>query len=106
MPNHHNVYVVELEPAVLENQRFRDANPNHNPSKTCFYVGMTGLTPEQRFKNHKANYKANRYARDFGKQLRPDLYRLYNPMSYSEAQEREPLLAEELRAKGHAVWQH
>lgn len=106
MANHHNVYVIELDPAVLKRKRFREANPQHDAGKACFYIGMTGLAPEQRFKNHKANYKANRYVRDFGKQLRPDLYEQYNPMSYYDAQQREPLLAEELRNKGHAVWQH
>jgi len=38
---HHNVYVVYLK------------NPNGD-GKAGYYVGMTGLTPEQRFENHKA----------------------------------------------------
>ena len=41
-----NVYVIELELKVLEHKKFRDANPAYVDGKKCFYVGMTGRTPE------------------------------------------------------------
>ncbi len=104
-PYHHNVYVIELSPEVLEDRRFRGANPHHDPRKLCFYVGMTGLTPEERFRNHKAGIKANRYARQYGLRLRPDLYDYANPMPFRGAEEMERELAEALREEGHAVWQ-
>ena|SRR2546422_2119784 len=42
----HRIYVIELDPAVLEHAKFRAANPNHDPRKPPLYVGMTGLDPE------------------------------------------------------------
>ena len=50
---HHSVYVVELDPAVARLARVRDLNPDRDPSKPCVYVGMTGLSLEERFRNHK-----------------------------------------------------
>lgn len=101
----HNVYVVELDPAVLEDKRFRAENLECDEEKACFYVGMTGLTPEERFENHKADHKANKYVRDHGRYLRRRLYSKYNPMSYEDAVRMEVELAQKLRAKGRAVWQ-
>jgi hypothetical protein len=102
---HHNVYVVELDSAVLGERRFASANPGHDLSKPCLYVGATGLSPEKRFENHKAGYKANRYVERYGLRLRPELYEEYNPLSYEDAQEMESELAAMLREKGYAVWQ-
>ena len=101
----HNVYVILLDRAALAERSFRDANPGHDPSKECYYVGMTGLTPEQRFENHKENYKSNRFARKYGLRLCPNLYEEYNPLSYHDAAEMEVELAAILRRRGHAVWQ-
>ncbi|MEO8144885.1 MAG: hypothetical protein ABI654_11785, partial [Betaproteobacteria bacterium] len=43
--HHHNVYVIELDGAVLNHARFRNANPDRDMLKPCLYVGCTGLTP-------------------------------------------------------------
>jgi hypothetical protein len=99
------VYVVELDPAVLARRKFAARNRGHVAGKPCVYVGMTGLTPERRFANHKRGYKANRYVRDYGWHLRPDLYPDGSPFTYREAQRMERLVARELRAIGYAVWQ-
>ena len=101
----HSVYVVELDPAVLKVRAFRARNPGHRPGMPCLYVGMTGLPPGERFQNHKAGVKANRFVRDFGKGLLPELFECYNPMPFAAAEQMEIELAEELRAKGYAVWQ-
>ena len=55
--HHHNVYVVLLDPAAGRLRAVRAANPKRDPKKPCVYVGMTGLTPEERFANHKAGIK-------------------------------------------------
>ena len=55
---HYNVYVVLLDPAVGRVRKVRAANPKRDRKKPCVYVGMTGLTPEERFANHKAGTKA------------------------------------------------
>ena len=54
----HNVYVVELDPAVLKLRRFRARNPGYRKGLPCVYVGMTGLPPGERFQNHKADRKS------------------------------------------------
>lgn len=102
----HNVYVVELDPVVIEKEsRFLEENPDHQPMMPCLYVGMTGLDPQERYANHKKGYKANRLVRRYGRRLRLDLYERYNPMTYEDAERREVELAEELRTMGYAVWQ-
>ena len=102
----HSVYVVELDKEVLKSPKFVKANPDHDPDKACFYVGMTGLTPEERFKNHKADHWANSYVRDHGLYLRKKMFQKFNPMTREEAVKKEKELAEDLRAKGHAVHQN
>ena len=97
--------MIELDPAVLDVRRFRDANPERDITKPCVYVGMTGLTPEARFAKHKAGIRANRFARDFGVRLLPRLYAYANPMPYQAAREMEVELAIALREEGYAVWQ-
>ena len=103
--NRYHVYVVELDPAVLDGKKFAVQNPRYVQGKPCVYVGMTGLTPEKRFRNHKRGYQANRYVRDYGWHLRPDLYPDGSPFTYREAQSVERDVARELRAIGYAVWQ-
>lgn len=105
MRYHHSVYVVELHPDVLYERRFVAANPRFDRFQPCVYVGSTGLTPEQRFGNHKAGHKANRYVQRFGIRLRPELYACYNPMPYRGALEMERELAQAFRDMGWSVWQ-
>jgi len=102
---HHNVYVVELAPEVLTEARFRRANPGHDPAKPCVYVGMTGLSPEQRLAKHKQGVKANRYVQRYGLRLLPELYAYANPMPYEAARDMEVELAIGLREEGYGVWQ-
>ena len=103
---HHHVYVIELDESVLKDKNYVLANPDRDPHLSCLYVGMTGLNPKLRLKNHKAGYKGNKYVRKYGLHLLPSLYEYYNPMTYAQAQAREKELAEELRAQGYAVWQN
>lgn len=100
-----SVYVIALDKEVLKHKKFCDQNPQYRLGKPCVYVGMTALTPDERFSNHKNNKKSNKYARKYGKYLRRKLYEKYNPMTYEEAGRRERLLAAELRRKGYAVYQ-
>ena len=103
--HHHYVYVVELDPAVLNLARFRKANPERDMLKPCVYVGMTGLTPEARFAKHKAGIRANPYVHRFRLRLLPKLYAYANPMPYEAARDMEVELAIGLREEGYAVWQ-
>lgn len=102
----HNVYVVELDKAVLNERKFIEENPDHDPNKACLYVGMTGLSPDERFENHKKGRKAGKkYVQKYGRWLKRRMYEKYNPMTHHEAVRMEKELAKQLRAKGHAVWQ-
>lgn len=65
---------------------------------------MTGLSPEQRFANHKAGLKAARVVRRFGVRLVPRLYAHLNPMPYAQAKEMEGMLADSLRKRGYQVY--
>ena len=69
-----------------------------------YYVGMTGLTPEQRFQNHKIGIKSAGVVRRCGERLVPKLYAHLNPMPYQQAVAMEVQLAEELRSRGFQVF--
>ena len=88
---HHSVYVVYLR------------NPRGD-GKAGYYVGMTGLTPEQRFANHLAGIKAAGVVRRFGERLVPKLYAHLNPMPYEKAVLMEVELAGSLRKRGYQVF--
>jgi len=103
--HHHHVYVVELSDRVWNEPSFRRANPDYQLGKPFVYVGMTGLDPDLRFDKHKADIQANRFVRDYGLRLRPELYEVYNPMPYEAAREMEVELGIALREAGFGVWQ-
>ena len=73
-PSRFNIYVIELDPAVLREKRFRDANPDFPGAKPCVYVGMSASLPAERFEQHKQGYKAARYVKKYGVRLKPRLY--------------------------------
>jgi predicted GIY-YIG superfamily endonuclease len=102
---HHNVYVIELVPAVLKEKRFADENPNRDPARLCLYVGMTGRAPEERFVQHQEGYKSSKYPHKHGQRLLPEHFDRHNPMTFDDACVMEKHLAEELRGDGYAVWQ-
>ena len=81
----------------------REANPKRAPAKPCGYVGLTGLSPDKRFANHKKGIKAASMVRRFGVKLLPELYEHLNPMPYDAAAQMEKDLAEDLRAAGYTV---
>ena len=89
--DHHHVYVVYLR------------NPRGD-GKAGYYVGMTGLAPDQRFQNHKLGIKAARILKRCGERLVPRLYAHLNPMPYARAQEMEAILADSLRKRGFVVY--
>lgn len=102
----YNLYVIELDPEVLEERRFSAANPDRRDDKPCVYVGSTALTPEERFEQHRAGHKANRFVFRYGLKLRPRLYRSHQDYPTRAIAEREEeRLALRLRKRGYSVWQ-
>jgi len=65
---------------------------------------MTGLSPEERFRNHKQGVKAARIVKRCGERLVPRLYAHLNPMSFERAKEMEEFLADSLRKRGYVVY--
>ena len=103
--DHYHVYVIELSKDVLYEPRFMRSNPDYVIGKPCVYVGMTGLDPDLRFDKHKAGIQSNRFARQYGLRLLPQLYEVYNPMPYDGARDMEVELAIGLCEEGYGVWQ-
>jgi hypothetical protein len=101
--HHHSVYVVLLEPAVSRLRKVRDDNPARLTDRPCVYVGMTGLTPEERFTNHKLGIKDAWVVQRYGVRLLPELYAHLNPMPFDAATQMEKDLAEDLRRAGYTV---
>jgi hypothetical protein len=64
---------------------------------------MSGLTPEERFANHKRGVKAAAVVQRYGVRLLPELYAHLNPMPYAAAAAMEKDLAEDLRREGYTV---
>lgn len=102
---HYHVYVIELSNDVLFEGKFKKCNPGYILGKPCVYVGMTGLNPDVRFDKHKADIQSNRYVKQYGLRLLPDIYEGFNPMSYAEACDKEVEIGIDLRSAGFGVWQ-
>ena len=101
--HHHHVYVVLLDAAAAKFRKVRLLNPKRDPGKPCVYVGLTGLSPEERFANHQAGIKSSSLVRRFGIMLLPELYAHLNPMPYAAAAQMEQDLTEDLRRAGYTV---
>jgi hypothetical protein len=101
--HHHNVYVVLLDGRASKLRRVRAENPDADVNKPCVYVGMSGLTPEERFANHKQGIKAASLVKRYGIRLMPELYAHLNPMPYGAAVEMEKDLADDLKHLGYTV---
>lgn len=101
--DHHNVYVVLLDPAAARIRKVLRENPIRDPQKPVVYVGLTGLTPEERFANHIQGIKSSSLVRRFGIRLLPELFAHLNPMPYEAAAQMEKDLTEDLRRAGYTV---
>ena len=99
------VYVIELDPEVANLKKVREKNPRYIKGNGCFYVGQSSRPPKLRFEQHKEGYKSNKYAKYYGKKLRPDIYKKYNPIpTRDDALSIEAYLGKKLREKGATVW--
>ena len=88
-----NVYVVQLQDVP-------------DGTGKDVYVGMTGLTPEKRYANHKRGKTAGKkIVTRYGVKLLPELYDHLNPLIREEANRMEKeTLPRELTAKGFKVY--
>ena len=106
------VYVIGLKKEVLKNRKFRDANPDYDAGKPCYYVGYTSKLPHDRALEHQhAKRKTNghplfsRMAHRYFDGLRHRKYQHLNPVeTQEEAKALEKATAERLRHRGFGVW--
>ncbi len=101
--DHHNVYVILLDPAVRRLRKTRRENPDARADMPCVYVGLTGLDPEERFANHRAGHKSAYVVERYGVRLMPELFAHLNPMPFEAAAQMEIDLAADLRRAGYTV---
>jgi Protein of unknown function (DUF3553) len=105
----HSIYAIELDPAVWKHRAFRNRNPGFAADDgygSYVYIGITGLTPEERFERHRTGTQSGRFVRTHGIRLRLDLVEGFSRLPYRIATCMEPKLAAWLRAQGFAVWQN
>ena len=99
------VYVIELDSQVANLRKFRQKNSAYIMGNGCVYVGQSSREPALRFGQHKEGYKSNKYAREYGIRLRPELYEKYNPIpTRKDAEQIEEMLGKQLRKQGIGVW--
>ena len=99
------LYVIALDPEVLNSSRFRKRNPDYVEGKPCSYVGTSFHAPDMRYGQHKEGVRANKYARKFGLYLQRRHCDDLGEISREQTEEIEAKKAMELRSKGWAVWQ-
>ena len=102
----HNVYVIELDNEVLKFDEFIGANPQYKEGMPCVFVGETRHSPKKRFHYHLVGYKSHEYVRRYARRLAPEYYASMNPVNGDQAKAEAQRLADTLRARGFAVWQH
>ena len=69
------------------------------------YVGQSYLSAEERFQQHLDGYRASRFVRKHGVQLRPDLYEMLPAVAtVPESEELERAVADILRDCGYTVF--
>lgn len=99
-----SLYVIEISD---------ERGPRLNPKYPNVNARQTALTPEARFAQYRAGYKASRYLWKGGKGrgqwlglwLKRRLYGRYNPIeTRAEAERLDAWLAEHLRHKGYTVF--
>ena len=99
------LYVITLDPDVLDRKEFRQANPGYIEGMPCLYVGITIHQPGDRFEQHKTGYRSSKYPRQYGVELALELIEGFDDDGLSD-EEKEEGLADWLRDQGCAVWQH
>lgn len=99
------VYAIELDPSVIEDSAFLRKNPKWDPSKPAYYVGMTSLSPEERYQQHRSgSTNVSRIAHEYGLALRMDIVPDQAPSRRTWAMKRETRLAKDLRSRGFGAW--
>lgn len=100
----YRVYVVALEPEVMEARRFAQVNPGYRSAQPCYFVDITELAPDLRFDQHMHGIRDNAFVRRHGIALRPDFTADFAPAPFAVAVEQQAQIARSLAAEGCGVW--
>ena len=99
-----SVYVVLLNPEVVNTPQIKRRNPKRDPLKPCVYVGLTGLRVDRYFDYRGVKADPDTWPlHKYGIRLMPELYEHLNPMPFEKAVHSAEKLAEDLRAEGYTV---
>jgi hypothetical protein len=99
-----SVYVVLVNPKVVNTPQIKRRNPKRDPLKPCVYVGLTGLRVDRYFDYRRVKTNSNTWPlRKYGIRLIPELYKHLNRMPFERAVHRAEKLAADLRAEGYTV---
>ena len=101
----YRIYVVLLDSSVAEKKRFIKANPNYQIGKPCYYVGMTGKSPDERLAQHMSGHKACSYVTNYGIHLELEKFESIPLLNHADAVAMEVGHANFLRSQGYGVWQ-
>ena len=98
----YSVYRVPLSNDVWNDKKFKADNPNGDPNKSgASYIGTTGKTIDERFRNHKSGVKHNKYVKEYGKSIEL----VSEHPTWAEAHKKEIEVALEMKRKGVGVFQ-
>lgn len=87
--------------ALAQERRFAATNPGYIPgAQPCVYVGVTGLSLEERLQEPPCGHHVARIVMKYGKRLLAALYALFNQMPHDLAAAMEGELARQLRQQG------
>lgn len=100
----YRVYVVTLEPEVMDARRFAHVNPGYRSGQACYFVDVTDLAPDLRFDQHMHGIRDNAFVRRYGIALRPDFTADFAPSPFAVAVEQQAQIARSLAAEGCGVW--
>jgi len=100
------LYAIVLQKDVLNNARFREANPGYVAPKNCYYIGSSSHDPHTRFLQHKRGYRSSKWVREFGRFVAPRRCKEMVETRPNDRDVQERLYAERLRAKGYGIWQN
>lgn len=102
-PTARTVYAIEISPRARSYRHAELFNRRAPANAPLVYVGQTGLTPAQRFREHKkGGQTASDVVKRFGLRLLKDTWGPFDSVEAAEKEEKR--VAEELRRKGYFVF--
>ena len=99
------IYAIQLDASAIHDPAFAAKNPGWIPGMELFYIGLTSLTPRERFGQHLLGTKnVSRIAHRYGRNLRMDVVTDSKACRRTFAAKKEARLVRDLRAKGFGAW--